>query len=792
MTAGPLGAALAVVLAAAPRPVAPAGGADGRAAAAPMVVAQVPVAGAAPQALAGGTLRGESGEGGRLLLVPPKGSPRVLTASFHSAADPEVSFDGRSILFAGKKTASDPWCVFEMKADGTSPRQITCGKGGGRQPVYQSTVYTITPTNVEPWVQVAFVGVNPGERNEAGVAANTSLWSCKTDGTALRRLTYNLSNDQDPVVLPDGRMIYAGWLRHSADHGPNGRVVLLGVNLDGTDYQIYAGDEGRRVKQMPTPTTSGLVVFVESDEVAADGAGRLASVSQRRPLHSHRAITGEADGLFHSPSALPEGRVLVSWRPADGSGTFGVYRLDPATGAREKAFDDPAWHDVQAKLVAPRPVPDARSSVVREDDPEGKLFAVDVNLHDLGAKLPRGVAKRLRVVEGVPATEAKPAGSASSRRDPARGGRLLPGAGAGQHAGAAAVGGRGRAGAAQLRLGLGAQPRGAGLRGLPRGPGAHAAQPLHAGPAGAGPVAQPARGETPHGELRGRRPAARRVEVPVLPRGRRPGAPARRGGGRSRSGCGPGRPAAARSSGISWAGRPCGRGTRRPGPPLRSRCPPARSSPPPTSGRSSSGSTSEDSHEPHPRPRHPASRGRRRAGPGSRTPGARAEAADLHRGDGEGGHHLATELRRPRPQQHRRGHGFGGLRLRLRRRRPARRLLPERPLGADGQRQPGPGPDREAAQRALPQPGRLRLRGRDGEGRGRGQGLRLRLHRRRPRRRRRPRPPRPRLRPRRALPQQRRRDLHRRLREVRARGRRAGASTRRCSTTTATGTSTSS
>ena len=120
------------------------------------------------------------------------------------------------------------------------------------------------------------------------------------------------------------------------------------------------------------------------------------------------------------------------------------------------------------------------------------------------------------------------------------------------------------------------------------------------------------------------------------------------GVGPSRSGCGPGRPAAARSSGISWAGRPYGRGTRRPGPPLRSRCPPARGSPPPTSGRSSSGSTSEDSHEPHPRPRHPASRGRRRAGPGSRTAGARAEAADLQRGDGEGGHHLATELRRPR------------------------------------------------------------------------------------------------------------------------------------------------
>ncbi len=133
------------------------------------------------------------------MLVSAAGVPRVLTAAFASAADPEVSFDGRSILFAGKKAAGDPWCVWEMKADGTGPRQVTCGEAGARQPVYQSTIYTITPKSVEPWVQVAFVGENKGERNEAGVAANTSLWSCKTDGTALRRLTYNLSNDVDPV-----------------------------------------------------------------------------------------------------------------------------------------------------------------------------------------------------------------------------------------------------------------------------------------------------------------------------------------------------------------------------------------------------------------------------------------------------------------------------------------------------------------------------------------------------------------------------------------------------------------
>jgi hypothetical protein len=395
-------ASFALALAAAAPLAAAPGKAQTTVALAPMVVAQIPAGAGGHRDLGPGW-----GEGGRLVLVPPGGKARVLTAAFHSAADPDVSFDGRSILFAAQKEAGGPWCVWEMQADGTGTRQITCGKAGARQPVYQSTIYTITPTNVEPWVQVAFVGEDPGERNEAGSAANTSLWSCKSDGTALRRLTFNLSNDRDPVVLPDGRMVYAGWLR-SPGEDPRDRGALLGVNEDGTDYQTYAGDQGLPVKRMPSPTASGLVVFVEAERVGEDEAGRLASVSQVRPLHSYRSLTAGSDGLFRAPSPLPDGWVLVAWRPADGTGTFGIYRFDPATGARERAFDDPVWNDVQAKLVAPRPRPDDRSSVVRDDDPTGKLYTLDVNMHDLGSWLPAGEARRLRLVEGVPAPDRPP------------------------------------------------------------------------------------------------------------------------------------------------------------------------------------------------------------------------------------------------------------------------------------------------------------------------------------------------------------------------------------------------
>jgi hypothetical protein len=93
----------------------------------PVVTTQLPLDTAAEQqgALADGTLRARFGEGGRLVLISPDASTRVLTEDFHSASDPTISFDGKQILFAAKKTATDSWDIFEMGVDGSNVRQVT-------------------------------------------------------------------------------------------------------------------------------------------------------------------------------------------------------------------------------------------------------------------------------------------------------------------------------------------------------------------------------------------------------------------------------------------------------------------------------------------------------------------------------------------------------------------------------------------------------------------------------------------------------------------------------------------
>ena len=62
--------------------------------------------------------------GAQLLLVH-EGKPELLVSGFAATADANVSFDGKSVLFAGKRNASDPWQVWELALADRSVHQLT-------------------------------------------------------------------------------------------------------------------------------------------------------------------------------------------------------------------------------------------------------------------------------------------------------------------------------------------------------------------------------------------------------------------------------------------------------------------------------------------------------------------------------------------------------------------------------------------------------------------------------------------------------------------------------------------
>ncbi|MGJ5813993.1 hypothetical protein [Paludibaculum fermentans] len=298
-----------------------------------------------------------AGRAERLYLLEWTGKGRVLGEGFAAAADPDVSFDGKRILFAGRRAAGDPWQVFEMNADGSGARQISHEKGGCRQPVYQSRIFSLDIP--EPWPQAAFV-------------CGGALYSSKLDGSDVQRLTYASAGDTGPAMLPEGRMIYSAGGR------------LFGINLDGTDYALFTGGVNAR----SAAAVGRKVVFVEA-------AGQLSMVTQERPLHSHTALTAAVDGAFAAPAALGSGAVVVSMK---GPAGWGLWRLDLATRQRTLVYDSPEFDEIQAKVVGPHEEPDGRGTVVETAARSGHLYCLNVYTSDRPAAA--GSIKKVRVLTG--------------------------------------------------------------------------------------------------------------------------------------------------------------------------------------------------------------------------------------------------------------------------------------------------------------------------------------------------------------------------------------------------------
>ena len=239
---------------------------------APLVVTQVPRE-ATPKARESdpeGLVRPDWFEGARIVVVSPEGRTRILSRAFFSACDPNVSFDGTHLVFAGKKGRQSRWRIWEIGVDGRNLRPITSGDGDARSPIYLSTLFTLD--SPEPWFTIAYVG-REAIIHEGGQPSSSSLYTVKLDGTELRRLTFNPSHSFDPFQMWDGRVLYA------AEHYPleptagAGRVGLYAIHMVGTDGELYGGETGRRIQHMPCATDQGLVVSACGHTGAAPGTG---------------------------------------------------------------------------------------------------------------------------------------------------------------------------------------------------------------------------------------------------------------------------------------------------------------------------------------------------------------------------------------------------------------------------------------------------------------------------------------------------------------------------------------
>jgi hypothetical protein len=335
---------------------------------------------------------------GNLFKLSPIAPDGVVTPITNftgaSISDPCVSFDGKKILFSMRPAGGQNRNIYEINADGTGLRQVTSGGGHDFDPLYL------------PDDRILFTSSRDNEMDEYNHAPAEHMYACDADGGNLERISFNQSDDFDPELLPDGRIVYTRW-----EHfGTMNRFPLFFTNPDGSGTFHMYGPHGRNFFH-PAVTPDGRLIAIESTMIEED-AGPVAVLKLEEgpadpvvgPMSRHwDVVTTQVNndgapwpyGAFKYPRAIGGNRFVASYTlPAatEGDVDYALYTFtltqqgagtpqDPATftlGNLTFLYNDPAMNEFDAQLLAPRTRPPVIASTLDRNLDYGVLLAQDV------------------------------------------------------------------------------------------------------------------------------------------------------------------------------------------------------------------------------------------------------------------------------------------------------------------------------------------------------------------------------------------------------------------------------
>jgi hypothetical protein len=287
-----------------------------------------------------------------------------LTSEFFAAADPESSFDGKSIVFAGQKRRSEPWQIWEAFADGTHARQITHCAGDCLGPVLLSKT------------QIAYTMVTG-----AGDRRISNVYLCNLRGDGAHPITFGPGNYQVEAALHNGRILLSAERHLTATRAPAGDRTLYTIQPDGSGLTLvrdtlapHANIAGGR------ELADGTLLFVESR--SEGGLACVGQLAQLRPGTLHASIVPFRAAVDASTAEMPGNRLLISRRSAAGSGyRFDLYSVNLGGKMKDSLFySDPHSSSVEPVLLRPHPAPEHYWSILHSGEQTGRLACLDAYL----------------------------------------------------------------------------------------------------------------------------------------------------------------------------------------------------------------------------------------------------------------------------------------------------------------------------------------------------------------------------------------------------------------------------
>ncbi|MFZ0280881.1 MAG: hypothetical protein WAL29_04485 [Bacteroidales bacterium] len=318
-------------------------------------------------------------------FIPGKpASAKVLTNEFHSACSPEISYDGKLMLFTAQQKRDDPWQIWEMDLESLKSRKITSSGENCTDPAY---------------LPDGLLVFSKSTANDTVKNAHC-LFTCNPDGSGLKQITFSPGTILATTVLRDGRLLTINLQTFTG-----GDPFLMVMRPDGTKADMfYGGDKGNTLISRPYETSQGRIVFIESD--SRDGmAGRMISISYSRPLHSRIELTSGITGDFHSVLPYQPDKYLVSWRRTD-SDKYALYEFDPVNkSVGPEILTDASYNVLDAVRVGENVRPKNLPSEVDMQVKTGLLFCQNINFPDPTRKDLSSARKAVKVeVLGIDTT----------------------------------------------------------------------------------------------------------------------------------------------------------------------------------------------------------------------------------------------------------------------------------------------------------------------------------------------------------------------------------------------------
>jgi len=334
----------------------------------------------------------------RTLLQEPDGLIR----------DPDVSYDGRRILFARRDTAyEDDLHIYELDLPTGQITQLTFGLGAADdEPIYL------------PDGNILFNSTRCIQIVDCWWTDVTNLYVCDGDGRFLRRLTFDQVHTNYPKVLDDGRVIYTRW-----DYNDRGQIYpqpLFVMNHDGTAQTEFYGNNSwfpttiMHARGIPNSQKlvavasghhshqRGKLILIDTDRGRQEAAGVQLICPPRETSPDRIDAYGQQGDQFQYPYPIDEEHFIVTYDPVGSpvrryTRPYGIYFMD-IEGRRELLAWDETISCNQPVPLTRRPVPHTRPSSVDYAQDEGVYYLQDVYRGPGLAGVARGTIKKLRVV----------------------------------------------------------------------------------------------------------------------------------------------------------------------------------------------------------------------------------------------------------------------------------------------------------------------------------------------------------------------------------------------------------